>query len=281
MVSCAVPVSVRRGLLGLLALVALAGCREEQLAEPLPEPPDMGTLVGAYATPTAALTAENVLRAWSGATDSLGVSERLGNLTFLLEDVLGTAFAAEDEEQQALTLSSHAVSRREDALSLEGTGFLRIERICPGWDAAGTVDVATNGAARLTALFTERGLDPVVWGDLASCRWPIGERRLHLDGALEVFVGNSVQLDSFGASPIILAFRGAATVDDELLQAAGLDLRWLPDAGGLELRIPVGEEHLVFFRSAVAQGFRAADGVWTCVFEEQRCERDDGTVIQW
>ena len=122
----------------------------------------------------------------------------------------------------------------------------------------------------------------MVWGELLSCRWPLGERRLHLKGALESHVGNSVQFDSFGASPVVLSFRGEATLDDEVLDTGlGLDLRWLPDAGGLELRIPVGEEHLIYFQSALAQGFRAADGVWTCAFEQQRCERDDGTVIQW
>ena len=184
---------------------------------------------------------------------------------------------------------------------MEGVGFFRITRICNGWGEKPVPDKGANGVVQVTAVFSDEGFDPVVWGEFADCRHrtasaeaPPGVEpseagdgapaRLHLlDGEISIHTGDLLTGVAYPAMDYVIEFDGAIDSDGELFDG-NLGLRFV-DGGRVEVNLDVEQGNLVYFTTQAAsepatQGFRAANGEWICNFEVRQCvSEEDGTTI--
>ena len=163
---------------------------------------------------------------------------------------------------------------------MTGSGFLKVKRICPGWDPDAGPDEKKNGLMELTVNFTEAGVDPVVWGNLRSCRFKVGDEYLTLAGSIQLHVGENLKFDGFGTTPIVTLLRGSMMVGDQTEASLDVDFRVLP-SGVVEYRLFVGDQHVVYWDSVVERGFRASNGTFSCNFEAKQCQGDAGLSFVW
>jgi len=285
----------------LLLVQLMATSCAERLREPKPTPPEMGALLQAYATPTAPLDAGTIQQLLGPLEERFQLLERLDGLDQVFTRVIEPALAGEPSKRSGALTSSPAAAGasgsgvtappsarlavRQQALDLEGEGFLRVRYICDGWEGPGVIDEAKNGRIELTINFTDQGVDPVVWGRFARCRYPAREHRLLLDAALQLHVGESIQVDTFGQSPILVRLLGSITIDDRLVETSDFDFRVDQLAGKLEIRLLTDDgNHLIYFTIPAqqqTQGFFAANGTWTCDLEQRRCSSEDQSSFSW
>jgi len=263
-----------------------------------PVGPDMDALVAAYDSPTAALdqtVADELavqLRDHLGITDSLAAVEE--EVRSLLEDVF------EEEEAAASTRRRGEEGEAEDQedevgrqITLEGDGFAIIERVCAGWGPEPTVDEDANGSLRLTATFTEAGIDPVIWGELDGCRELIEGFQVRADGGINVHTGAPLSLSRLGETPLLFQLLAEIEVDGEELPGQDLDFRLCPP-GAAECRPGTVEAmveradgtHLNFLfdiESPDQLSVLAANGEWACAFDsaDASCSDPSGASVSF
>jgi hypothetical protein len=284
----------------LVCVLSLSACTEP--ARSKPQAPDMQPLVDAYASPTrsfddqAALDVQQLVeRKVKNLVDVTGVVDRI-------EGALG-ALGAEREALDRGSFSIDASDLRErrapggqaghvDAVAslvLEGEGFARITRICTGHGTpAPPIDKAANGHLELTVGYTQRGLDPVIFGGAIDCQEQLESTRLVIDGDVNLYIGNNLQIDDLPASPILFQLAGfALTIDDSEVLAGGFDFQVCRGTtstcvpGHFEVLLGLPEEGtLVLFIDLATRrgGFRAANGQWTCDFLAGTCSDGNRTV---
>ena len=167
------------------------------------------------------------------------------------------------------------------AIPVDGEGFVRLEHVCRGWEGAAAPDPA-NGMLSLVVGFTERGLDPVIFGDFVDCRETLRERRLFFAGGLRVYVGNGLQAGTVGDAPVLISLAADVDVDDEPLFDVEIDFQYCPSGADpamcpprlLEFLIELDDgRHLNFFLGTdrLSGGFRAENGLWRCRFVADVC----------
>jgi len=282
-------------------LVALLcpGCRPPEADKP--EPPDVGGLVAAYAPPTSPLdgdsaaaataalesriTSEGQLCGWLGVDDL----RCAGTADCPLNGCEGISAVVDVFEVLEGVGGSDGGTAPEDAggtptiegVVLEGTGFVRITRICPGTGPEPVPDEA-NGTLDLVVGFTSDGIDPVTWGDAEGCLFTVLDAPVRLDGGVRLILGDGERawLPRDGFAPVV-AIHGELDTGGETTSLA-TDFRVDPLRGELStsLELPSGD-HLHFFVRPGAAGFRAADGEWTCDFSERRCDDGSGGSVSW
>jgi hypothetical protein len=154
-------------------------------------------------------------------------------------------------------------------LRIKADGYMRVTRICDGWELPRTPDAATNGSMQVTATFSERGLDPIVWGAAAACRYRAGDSRIELDqvndsqDAVSVYWGESVQRRDLDERTLLADLNLSARVDGQRL-ALDFDFRSLSD-GTIEYRLLQGNRALIAqLDDAEAVTVRAANGTFSC-----------------
>lgn len=274
-----------------LALLA-AAC--EPIGVDKPQPPDVSALVAGYRAPTGVLTdanAQTVVDAleaklsigeavcgWDAAADLVCAGDPACPLRTCegLTDLLGAIDEVIAPESDAGP-AEDAGPRAGDVV-LRGEGFVRVTRICPG-DGPEPVPDEANGKMELTLGFTDRGIDPVVWGTVEECLLRVQES-VRVQGDVVLVLGDGPWRPSDPFSPLFQLEGNAETADLELTVAFdfGFDL----DAQELRLRFATDAgEGFVFFVGLDATGFRAAGGIeWTCHFGAQTCT-SDGLSVSW
>jgi hypothetical protein len=223
----------------------------------------MGELVQSYEVPSAPFDPAEAdeLRGALAVFDALLERTAIATYVFdVLESVVNETEATGSEDE---------AGDDDVDLTLEADGYLRVKRICDGWVAPAVPDVEANGQLDLTTTFTENGLDPVIWGNAASCRYLAGETRLELRQTagspygISVYWGQGVEIDSLAETPLLFALNLTGVLGGEEL-ALEIDFRTVTGRE-IEYRIERGGGSLV--ASIAADGtvtLRAENGRFEC-----------------
>jgi hypothetical protein len=278
-----------------LALAALVAAACEPIGVDKPKPPDVSLLVAGYREPSGVLNDANVAGAidaleaklglgeavcgWDAAVDLLCAGdpdcplrqcEGLTDVIGAVDDLLGT-----DDGDAGPT--ADAGPTIED-IHLRGEGFLRVTRICPGDLAEPVADADANGVMELVAGFTDRGVDPIVWGTVDRCLLRL-VTSVRIDGSVVLVLGDGPWLPSDPFAPIV-RIEGSATVGDTR-GSIGFDFAFDLEGEELSLRFDLPDgSGLVFFVGLSAAGFRTAEGEWQCDFGARTCT-DGGQSLSW
>lgn len=228
----------------LAALSALCACTAPGFEKP--EAPDMRELLQRYESPSGSFDpgdAELVGAAVALFDEVVGNTDIVARVTDFLGAVLQPVTADQRREPEERDTGSDEPFQ----LSVRADGYLVATRICPGWTLPSVVDAA-NGTARVTATFSEEGLDPVVWGTVSACRYRAEDRRIELTpsserDALRVYWGERVSRSTLSEVGALVSLALRADVDGAEVDLE-LDLR-LADNDALEYLLPAGSGSVV------------------------------------
>jgi hypothetical protein len=174
----------------MLGVIALVAC-DNQSEEPLPTPPDLGTLPQTYEAPTGTLATTEEVACVGQAARKRYDEDRLP----IVRQVVAEALGSLRDRLAASGLATEPTPPDEDKARVSGTVY--IQRICRGWDrAATTPNQQQDGSIELRALVNENGLQPVVWGGATNCR-----------GRVDIGESSSVNL-FLSASMVFYLYRG-------------------------------------------------------------------------
>jgi hypothetical protein len=260
----------------IVASLLSAGCEPPPLV--IPAAPDMGQLVQSYETPSARFDPAEAdeLRVALAVLDAL--LERTAIATYVF-DVLESV-VNETEETGSENEDEGEAGAAE--LTLDADGYLRVKRICDGWVTPAVPDVEANGQLDLTTTFTENGLDPVIWGNAASCRYLAGETRLELRQTpgspygISVYWGQGVDIESLAETPLLFALNLTGVLGDEELELE-LDFRTVT---GREIEYRIERGGGSFIASIAQDGaitLRAENGTFECPDEMPCAEISAGS----
>ena len=290
---------MRSVLIPCAVALALAGCAEE-LEREMPTAPNMQPVVTAYVTPTAAFNKANAQTILDSLDAQFQLSERFcGRLANEagtgeqscagIEQILGAVGAIGQGGSQGSpggqggTTGQLTAALNVGGTEVDGQGFFEVRRVCPGWGVNPPVDVGTNGGLMLTATMSETGLNPVVWGKLDDCRVEEQGRKLQVTGDFHLFLGNDDGTVSLSPDFVVLDITARVLIDGEVFEGR-VDLK-LRMTGRVEVRVPVVEEHVIFFHetrgNTYSTGFRATNGTWGCILEQRQCTNEAGDTIVW
>jgi hypothetical protein len=276
----------------LIACALLLACANEApsgVAKPVA--PAMQTL-NAYVAPTAPLTPSAIGELLPQAASLITTVDALGiERTFIQSLRAGLAQLEQNRPAVAPPQTvAGGLSVQRQALTLRGDGFAEIVRICDGWGVAPAVS-PDNGELHVTVGFTERGLDPIVWGSVIGCRYRTGERLVQLDGIaldrsagdVRMFIGNNVQLATLGSfpEPVLVELATRATVDGVEVSGA-LAFRIDVITRAVELLVPLLGGHVLVLIDAARGGIvqaRATNGSFTCELATRRCVGPNGEQL--
>jgi hypothetical protein len=212
----------------------------------------------------------------------------------VLDEMLGPAIDEADDgegDDDDDGASARRLAPGRHDYTIEGDGFLRVTHTCRGFGAvAPPIDPEANGALSAVVGFSERGLDPVIWGDFDRCEIVVDDRDVRFDGGVALYVGENLRIGGLGTQPILFQLGATVEVDGDELVDGGFDFQVCPPRadgcapGTVELLIGAGEgETLVFFvdASREAGGFRGANGTWDCGFDEDgaTCQQDGADPV--
>lgn len=258
----------------LAALAASASCGEKSPVAK-PDAPDMAPLVESYAHPTLVLDLTNLQNALDLSVSVAGTVQTALDLVPQVKAAVHVGLNADSESDQIGSSGDDSTK----PLGFTGSGFLRVHRICPGNTPGAGPDEA-NGSIDLTVGFTEKGIDPVVWGGFAACQFPLDSEPSLIQGTLQLYVGDSLPFDAFGTQPLLIAIAGDLTTSGVAAQL-NVDFRLMP-TGGFEYRVFVGDKHVIYWDDLEHRGFRDATGTWTCQFDTKLCAKnEDGQQLAW
>jgi hypothetical protein len=277
-----------------LLSAALGACQNDARRRKVdkPEAPPMQPILDAFATPTATIAPEAVaaltqaIAARTAAIDTLQVDG-------VVIDAIAQGLSEVRANGQAATrdLERSGVEVAQQPIDVTGDGYVVVTRICDGWGAVPVPDAA-NGALTLTAGFTERGLDPVIWGSLFDCKYKLDQRAIEIDGldpdpaAIDVraYIGSAVTLENFGAfvEPIVIDVASRVFVDG-VDQLGRFTFKIDVATRSFETLVPVGGGYVVaavaLDRSSTV-AVRAADGTYACDVAAQRCTTPAGVTLE-
>ncbi len=248
----------------LPGLLALAACSNELER---PTPPNLSNLEARYALVNGTLDARTAPLLLQASAEKLGF---VGDAQAMLDLVFGVFTDVETldrKEETPIEVEEDGLAVTRQALDIEysaGAWGVYVRR-CPGW-----VGDAENkrGSLRMTLLFTEEGLEPVIWGQMRSCRIESG--KLQLNGELAVKLegiegGLAEGIDSF-----LIQFSGDYAAEGPL-QRVAFDARVLPNDGLVTVvELETGERFLVGFGFDGAVRVVDTQGRWSCT--ETRCQ---------
>jgi hypothetical protein len=244
-------------------LVANACGQPEEVTKP--EAPDMDELIAAYERPTGSFNPETIAelrREFDARVEELEQSD----LVKQLEDSLGTTL----QEAEAGASGSSTRQRHARLLDFDGSGFLRVTRICNGWTEPPVPDRKANGFMEFVIGFTDSHLDPVVFGTLSQCRYLSGSAEALFTTAnenrpaLNIHLGNTEGSSDFGEHPITFEVNLRGNLDDESKRIQ-FDFRVMSETGAIEHRLEADGGSIVT-AAAVDGGvhIRAGNGEFTC-----------------
>lgn len=294
---------MKRPVLALLALSLSAVCLacNEEIPRKQPTPPDMSALLQSYREPDADFNrdvAQDFLEAAFGDLKATYESDIFNNLL----GVVGDSFNAQEEEK-ALRVEGEAdgepIGGLKQGLSFNGKGFLKITRVCQGWEENAPIDPDANGQLQLTSNFDDKGIEPIIWGDAARCKYmaPLPDdasaaQRVAFNGFVRLHLGdplNPANLGEFGQKPILFQIGGLelpdADGDPDGDGAVGInlpnfDFRFLPEISGFEFQVDRADRHLLIGiyqkeDEGLVFSIRASNGDFTCDLEQLTCTNRD------
>lgn len=244
-----------------------------------PTPPDMSSLTATYDSPQGTLTPENAARVYREAQDLVARIEELGVDEKLIDTVLDALEARQNGQSEA---RGAVVSNRQ--AQTEGEGYLVATRLCNGWGEEPVPD-PENGDIVLTVGFTERGVDPIAWGEITLCRYVFERKQILLGGlgdapagGVRLSFGESLAFDQLGSPRVLVDLDLRAEVDGAPV-GADLDFRLDRASSTLETRIPVDDGDVIAIASANSfAGVRAKNGDFVCDLSSQSCSDGEETV---
>jgi hypothetical protein len=253
---------------GCLWAFAAPGCKS---GVDVPEPPVVvQPIVDEYESPSGTLQSTFVTEVVAEALRRQELVDASGVATLVAEALtrLNERF-----EQSDLPTSTERTLPELPELD----GFVRVDRICGGWDPANqTPDAALNGTLSLTATLEDGRLEPVVWGPARACRGrvPVGndpprEVNGFVDGDAWVYLNEGLPRNVTEAD-FVLGFDG--TLGGERVQAdVSFDLRFVFPQ--VEIRVPVSDGSVIASVGLAGIGVRAANGTFACTAEPADCQR--------
>jgi hypothetical protein len=236
-----------------------AGCAPQGVVKP--HAPDMTALVESYDTPSGILDPDDTaelaatVAVFSEVLARTEIATQLRELLGELIKPIVPGDTQQDEGDNGLQLN------------VKANGYLQATRICPGWTLPPQPD-PDNGAIYATATFSEQGLDPVVWGTVAACRYRVGSTRVELtpsgdaDG-LRVYWGEGIDRETIETRDLVFSINLKVDIDGDAFDL-DVDFRVL-DGGAFEYLVPVDSGTLVV--RADADGsfeLRSRDGTFGC-----------------
>lgn len=259
--------------LPLLAAVSLlAGCTEK-LPEEKPPAPDMSAVISAYQKPTLSIDSSN-LASIASSTIPIGSSvQELLALVTQAEAAISQGASAQDQKSQ----SRGAWQPGLQTQAVDGDAFMKVHRICPGW-VPGEPPNEANGAVDLIVGLTEDGFDPVIWGTSTACKLGTGSASMQVNGTLSLFIGDNTGFDSLETTKQLFQL-SVDLIKGESTEHVETDFRLGPDS--IEYRVFAGDAFAVYFEEAGLRGYRAANGKFTCDFENQKCAAESGETLSW
>ncbi len=229
----------------------------------------MSSVVASYTSPTLYVTHDNIERLIDVRALVAGGVAYAIRFSTLITDGLKTGIGIEPAESG---------ESKAEALHIKGSGFLRVKRICKGWETDAPISDAL-GSLNFIAGFTEKGLDPVVWGTAIQCKTAVDNERLTLDGSINWHVGGVVDFNSLGSMPFTFVFATKLTVGSAT-QDLNQDFRVLPD-GAIEYRVFLDSDYAIYWESGTNHGFKTANGSLACDFMGKICTQEDGSSLSW
>ncbi len=272
---------VNRWVVCLGAVVFVAGGCATQEVEKIPDPPSLAGLVDEFQEPSAPLDEGSLAEVVATLFETVDTVTSSNTLGPLIDALGGFGGAGEETNTSALVVGGgletvlHPVDVGGEVV--EGDGFVRVSRICMGWgETPPAVNKKQNGVIDLTGVFADTGFHPVIWGDAKNCRYQSGLRELEIDGAVSIHTGDMLAGGEEPILDLVIEFDGLVEIDG-VPSDGDLGLRILE--AQTEINLQVEQGNLVYFNSPLEQGFRAANGEWTCDFEARQCTNDEGTTI--
>lgn len=280
---------------GVAGLLALAGCQKQEAGEPKPTAPDMRGVAQQFSAPTGTVSKESV---GSALQTILGLGQTLERLSLgvqLKGTLAAVGTASQDKAKQTssappgLDLQGAEPGLTTEAFGVDGEGWIKVSRICNGWGAQPSPDPA-NGALHLYAGFSDKGLDPVVWGTSEACRYPavFGDKtyRIQIDAsapgqALSVYLGDNLSFQGLDGQPVIVSLNGKVTIEEISQDLAADFLVDLRD-GSVEFAVPVPDGNLLV--KLTGEGLfqvRAVNGTFQCSSAKRSCTLPGGQEVSF
>lgn len=236
----------------------------------MPVAPDMSALVASYEEPDGVVELDSAAELEAAAVVLGGVLERTG----LASNVYAALEALAREAPGGEGCGSSQPSR-----ALSASGYVSVTRICGGWVSPEVPDAARNGTLELTATFTERGLDPVIWGSALACRYLVEGTRVELSApasaALRVHQGAPDGSCDFGDRALLFDVDLDATIDGERVPVdfdfrlvRGGVLEFLGEGDGGAIVVGIGPQ--------TELTLRGSNGSFGCDAELECSRRGDG-----
>lgn len=271
-----------------LGLCLLTGC-----TEPIdkPDPPDTRALFAAYRMPAGELSDASGQKALTaldekvaGLSTFCGLSDAADVICEQVDRTCGGCaglspiFEVFDALRGGETEGDAGApgSAIEDAV--QGDGYVRVTRICPGHGDEPSPDPA-HGKIELVVNVSEQGFDSVVFGSLEKCQLKVLGSPQTIDAAISLTFGESWGFSGFDRLRPVISLAG--TLATELgTQDLNTDLELgLGGESSLALLLDsIEDAPLVFFQDARGSGFRAKNGEFLCNFAEGRCESGEQSV---
>jgi hypothetical protein len=271
--------SAMRTSLAVAAVMTLAACRKETIDKP--PPPDMADAFQELDAPSATFDAQTIAGVKASADDAINGLVGSG----LPQRLLDEAKTLVDQGSTSQPQSTGSV-KPMSAASFDGAGFGRVTRICDGWGADPTPDLAANGALHVTFSFTDLTVDPVVWGTADACRLKLGPSRIFVDREapdgppnVRIHLGGQLAPKDIGSRPVVIALGAHAQIDDADVRGDFV-VRITPNTETFELAIPIGGGNVVAMISGKdVTGIRAKNGTFSC--DVAGCKASTGEVLAW
>lgn len=275
----------------LLALLTVS-CGSAEKGTPKPQAPDMRAVVAEFKAPTGTIDKQAVASILQGLLTSGKTLRSValhGQLSPLLHSVAAASAAEERRTKSADpdVTAEGGPGRSSQAFGVNGGGWVEVTRICNGWGAAPTPDVA-NGVLKVNAGFTETGLDPVAWGSASKCRYLAAvaseSHRVEIDASapgsrMWIYLGDAISFSGIELGSPIVSLAGKVTVDDVAVDLQ-LDLRIDPRTGLVEFLIPIGNGSIAASLTTDAEfTLRAANGVFRCDLGPRTCKTGAGVEV--
>ena len=270
-----------------MAALLVGACADRPEPIDKPTPPDMGDVVRRFEQPDGVFDqagAKRILEDYAALAIRINEVGLHIDVVDAVQSALSEALS-ESEKTQSAALSTDVTptGAKRQALSLAANGTLGIKRIYAGW-AATPSPAPENGSLSLRVNFSERGLDPVAWGDAANCRFLTDGARVLVDegsgrkGDLRLWLGRSATFKSFGDQNLIFDLDLKVEVED-VGDTAALSFGFEPSAGLVSVSVGADDQSrrvVVSPSSPSVLTVAAQNGTFECNLTDRECRSDVG-----
>jgi hypothetical protein len=255
-----------RSLFPLALLLPLAGCGPDSVT--IPQVPDLQSAIALFDGPTGTVPIE------AASTQVQEAGRRLDALeSSRIGDLLADTLAALRKRLQDNRIAP-SPDTPKDPDKPEVDGYLRVHRICKGWNDASTAPDAANGTLDLLAVVRDRELQRAHNLTASACkgRVPVAQTQAFV----HAFVDGTLVLGILGELPQTAEeTRAVVQMNGTLGTEAGtirLDTAFRLLDGRIELALPVSDGQIVVTRDPNGFQMRGKNGTFICSIESGTCQ---------